>query len=76
VDALVFTSASTVRHFAGVATEKDLERVKVVCIGPITGRAAEDAGLAVAAVAAEHSGAGLAATLAALFAGDPGERGV
>lgn len=59
VDALTFTSPSTVRHFveglsaAGLALSDLAERIRpaVVCIGPVTAAAAGEAGLLVDAVA-------------------------
>jgi len=53
IDAVVFTSTSTVRgfaHMAGVRTGPC-----VVCIGPVTARAAEEAGFTVDAVASPHT---------------------
>lgn len=61
VDAIAFTSASTVEGFvllAGVANGP-----KVVCIGPITARAAREAGFRVHAVARPHTVEGLVAAL-------------
>jgi uroporphyrinogen III methyltransferase/synthase len=54
VDAITFTSASTVRGFVGaVAAVRGDPRV--VCIGPVTARAARDHGLTVHAVARPHT---------------------
>lgn len=65
-DAITFTSASTVASYLAAAGAGGVPRT-VVCIGPITAAAATGAGLAVAAVAREHSLDGLvAATLEAL----------
>lgn len=67
VDAITFTSGSTVRHVveglaaAGIAMV-DLDpatRPLIVCIGPVTASAAHDCGLPVDAVAASHDDAGL-----------------
>jgi len=58
VDAITFTSASTVRGFveaAGIVRGDP----KIVCIGPVTARAARDRGLIVAAVARPHTVDGL-----------------
>jgi uroporphyrinogen-III synthase len=41
-----------------------------VCIGPVTAQVAAGAGLTVTAVAAEHTIAGLAATVVAALSGD------
>lgn len=59
VDAIAFTSASTVRGFVralGVAKGSP----KVVCIGPVTARAAREHGLVVHTVANPHTIEGLA----------------
>jgi uroporphyrinogen III methyltransferase/synthase len=67
VDAVTFTSASTVRGFieAGGSTASDgtARRPKVVCIGPVTAAAARRAGLRPAAVARPHTVEGLVAAL-------------
>lgn len=57
VDAIVFTSASTVHGFVRLAGT--LNGPKVVCIGPVTARAARDAGFRVHAVAHPHTVEGL-----------------
>jgi uroporphyrinogen III methyltransferase/synthase len=57
VDAVTFTSASTVEGF--VALAGPVERPAVVCIGPVTAEAARGAGLKVAAVADPHTLDGL-----------------
>ena len=67
IDALTFTSGSTVRHVveglhsAGIplAALDASTRPRIVCIGPVTAAAAQDCGLAVDAVAATHDDAGL-----------------
>ena len=53
-DAILFTSASTVRSFVDAAGV-DAVPLVVVCIGPITAGAAISAGLQVAAVPEEHT---------------------
>jgi uroporphyrinogen-III synthase len=58
VDAITFTSASTVRGFVG-AVGGVRGRPKVVCIGPVTSKEARAHGLPVAAVARPHTVAGL-----------------
>jgi uroporphyrinogen-III synthase len=66
VDAITFTSASTVRGFIGaVGTVKG--NPKVVCIGPVTSREARVRGLRVAAVAKPHTMEGLVAALERVF---------
>jgi uroporphyrinogen-III synthase len=58
VDAVIFTSASTVRGFVhAMATVRG--NPKVVCIGPVTARAAREHGLVVHAVARPHTVASL-----------------
>jgi uroporphyrinogen III methyltransferase/synthase len=62
VDAVTFTSASTVRGFVhALGTVRG--NPKVVCIGPVTAAAARDAGLRPAAVARPHTLDGLVQTL-------------
>jgi uroporphyrinogen-III synthase len=62
VDAVTFTSASTVRGFVGaLAAVKG--NPKVVCIGPLTSREAREHGLRVSAVARPHTIEGLVASL-------------
>ncbi len=58
VDAITFTSASTVRGFLG-AVRTVRGNPKVVCIGPVTAREAREHGLKVAAVARPHTFDGL-----------------
>jgi uroporphyrinogen-III synthase len=62
VDAVTFTSASTVRGFVNaLGAAKGAPRV--VCIGPVTAAAARDAGLRPATVAKPHTIEGLVAAL-------------
>ena len=62
VDAVTFTSASTVRGFVhALGTVRG--NPKVVCIGPVTAAAARDAGLRPAAVARPHTLGGLVQAL-------------
>jgi uroporphyrinogen-III synthase len=62
VDAVTFTSASTVRGFVNaLGAAKGTPRV--VCIGPVTAAAAREAGLQPAAVAKPHTVEGLVAAL-------------
>jgi uroporphyrinogen-III synthase len=74
VDAITFTSASTVRGFAGAAGEIR-GRPKVVCIGPVTAREARGHGLRVAAVADPHTTEGLVDAVARALAGREGSSG-
>jgi uroporphyrinogen-III synthase len=50
-------------------------RTLIACIGPVTARAAKDAGLRVDAVAREHTIPGLAAAAAKAFAAKGRRRG-
>ena len=67
IDALTFTSPSTVRGFVALLADLDLDalarRPAVVCIGPVTAAAAQECGLSVDAVAREHTIAGLGGAL-------------
>jgi uroporphyrinogen-III synthase len=67
VDAVTFTSASTVRGFVG-ALGPVRGAPKVVCIGPVTAREARAHGLTVHAVATPHTMEGLVAALERVFA--------
>ena len=70
VDAITFTSASTVegfRRMVGSWTALGQRRPKIVCIGPVTASAARDAGLEVDAVATPHTIEGLLAALESIF---------
>jgi uroporphyrinogen-III synthase len=66
VDAITFTSASTVRGFIG-AVGAVKGNPKVVCIGPVTSREAREHGLTVHAVAEPHTTDGLVAALERVF---------
>ena len=66
VDAVTFTSASTVRGFTN-ALGSAKGTPKVVCIGPVTAAAARTAGLRPAAVAKPHTLEGLVAALERTF---------
>jgi uroporphyrinogen-III synthase/uroporphyrinogen III methyltransferase/synthase len=66
-DAITFTSGSTVTGYVAAAGAGAVPPV-VVCIGPVTAAAAATAGIAVTAVAAEHTIAGLVAALEAALA--------
>jgi uroporphyrinogen-III synthase len=67
VDAVTFTSSSTVRHFVSIFAPGELPRlmagVTVACIGPVTRATAVAAGLEPEIVAEEYTIAGLAAAL-------------
>lgn len=72
VDAVTFTSPSTVRHFVGRLADDGaaLPSVPVACIGAQTSRAASEHGFTVAIEATPHSLDGLTAGLARHFRGD------
>jgi uroporphyrinogen-III synthase len=79
VDAVTFTSPSTVRHFvdglaaAGVRMQRlpEHERPRVVCIGPVSAAAARECGLTVDAIADPHDDSGLVAALVRIFSERP-----
>ncbi|MBJ7595439.1 MAG: uroporphyrinogen-III synthase [Candidatus Dormibacteraeota bacterium] len=62
IDAVTFTSGSTVRHASRALAE--LPRCVAACIGPITARAAEESGWRSILTATEHTAAGLVTVLA------------
>ena len=62
VDAVTFTSASTVRGFVR-AVDAVKGAPKVVCIGPVTAKSAREHGLTVHAVAKPHTVEGLVAAV-------------
>lgn len=66
VDAITFTSASTVRGFARTAGTA-VGRAKIVCIGQVTSKEARAHGLRVHAVADPHTTEGLIAALERVF---------
>ncbi len=67
VDVVTFTSASTAKNFyrllEGKVDPAKLAGLKVVCLGPVTARAVEEAGYQVEAVAKEYNTRGLVETL-------------
>ncbi|MBX6365385.1 MAG: uroporphyrinogen-III synthase [Gemmatimonadetes bacterium] len=69
LDALTFTSPSTVRGFVE-AVGPAAGAAVVACIGPVTAASARELGLPVAVVAAEHTMAGLGAALLAFYEGN------
>jgi uroporphyrinogen III methyltransferase/synthase len=79
IDALTFTSSSTVRHFVeligrdGVATLCGAPRPVVACIGPVTAETAREAGLTVAVCPADYTAPALAAALVDHFCNAPGD---
>ena len=67
VDALTFTSSSTVDNFCAVVDPLPDPQPLVVSIGPVTSKTAADRGLRVDAEAADHTIDGLVRTLLAAF---------
>jgi uroporphyrinogen-III synthase len=69
VDAVVFTSASTVRGLVRLLGEDlaALGRLAIACIGPATAAAVEAAGCSPAVVAQEHTVEGLVTALVAYY---------
>ena len=70
VGGITFTSSSTVRGLLRLASPVDRGRARSLpafCIGPVTAETARRSGFHVAAVAAEHTAAGLATTIAHHF---------
>ncbi len=67
VDAVTFTSASTVRSFVQALRAGAKGNPKVVCIGPVTARQARIHGLTVHAVAKPHTMDGLVSALERAF---------
>jgi hydroxymethylbilane synthase len=65
IDAVTFTSSSTVRNF--VAMRNDIGNAAVFCIGPVTADTARELGLRVDAVADEHTIAGLVNTMVTYY---------
>jgi uroporphyrinogen-III synthase len=79
VDAITFTSSSTVRYTVEGLVQTGLDESEavellndaaVVCIGPITAATAEACGLNVLAVAGNYTTDGLVEALVTLFAGE------
>ena len=69
---VTFTSGSTVRGLTRLASPIDRGRARTLlafCIGPVTAVEARKSGFHIAAIAAEHTAAGLAEAIAGYFAG-------
>jgi hydroxymethylbilane synthase len=72
VDAILFTSESTVNHFMSalrrhMSADALTGRARIACIGPVTADAARDLGLRVDAVASIHTTTGLLDSLTEAF---------
>jgi uroporphyrinogen-III synthase len=80
VDAVTFSSASTVKAFDRLFTRsaephKDKRKLPVLaCIGPVTAKEAENRGYTVEVVAKEHTVSGLVQAMEEYFS-SPGQRG-
>jgi uroporphyrinogen-III synthase len=76
VDAILFMSASSVRHLLDALDDTDATEClttrgpAVVCIGPETGRVAREAGIEVSAIAAERTAEGVVEALEQWFGRD------
>lgn len=71
LDGVAFTSGSTVRGLMRLASPVDRGRARCIpafCIGPVTAATARTFGFDIAAVAAQHTAAGLADAIAGHFA--------
>lgn len=70
VDAVTFTSSSTVRNFVAMLDNRAraaLDRCEIFCIGPVTADTARELGLRVTAIAQEHTLEGLVETMAHFY---------
>jgi uroporphyrinogen III methyltransferase / synthase len=68
VDAILFTSSSTVRNLMSlVGHARSTERAVIACIGPITAQTARELGLPVDVVASEYTTGGLVRALTSYF---------
>ena len=72
VDAVLFTSGSTVKHFMNIMRQHAPDFVfpahtRIVCIGPVTANAAQETGLRVDAVAEVYTTEGLVDGLVGVF---------
>jgi uroporphyrinogen III methyltransferase/synthase len=68
IDVVTFASGGTVRAFAALYGKRLPASVRVVCIGPVTARAAREAGFRVDTIASRHTIPGLAAAAAEAWA--------
>lgn len=80
VDALTFTSSSTVRNFVSLVGRVEVARLvrdgqpAVVCIGPVTAETAREHGLSVAVMPREYTATALAAALVEHFCNGRADR--
>jgi len=76
LDALIFTSPSTARRFAGLLDDearRAASRCQVAAIGPVTAAALQDVGLPAAVVAERPDARSLVAALASVLGASEGE---
>jgi uroporphyrinogen-III synthase len=71
VDAITFTSSSSVQHFVEMFAPDAIGAARVACIGPVTADTARALGLPVHIVAEPHTVEGLIAALCESFERNP-----
>jgi uroporphyrinogen III methyltransferase/synthase len=71
IDTITFTSPSTVDNFVGLfdgkSVGKEISKIVVACIGPVTARRATEKGLTVRIVPDEYTGDGLARAIVEFY---------
>ncbi len=67
IDAITFTSSSTVRGFMNTQLPIDNSQLTIACIGPITAQTAQELGLRVDVIAEEYTIQGLVNALVAFY---------
>jgi uroporphyrinogen III methyltransferase/synthase len=74
VDMITFTSSSTIVHFSNLFSDDDMKQLlagaAVACIGPITQKTAEEAGIRVDVVARDYTIPGLTQAIVEFFKKD------
>ena len=72
IDAITFTSSSTVNHFAELLKKEDLKKllkgIAIACIGPVTARTAKEWGLKVRIQPKQYTIPALTRAIAEYFA--------
>jgi uroporphyrinogen III methyltransferase/synthase len=75
MDAITFTSSSTVNHFVGLLRKGELKKllrgIAIACIGPVTAKTAKEWGMNVQIQPKEYTIPALAQAIAAYFAPHP-----
>ena len=71
IDAVTFTSSSTVRNLVDMlnGSKSLLQNLPLICIGPTTAATAKELGLKIDLVAQEHTVEGLVSAVVEYFAG-------